>query len=199
MVEDLAGVAGRDGGVGWPKPVIADTDTGFAMPIRACPARHAGRCCRRIWGPSGRRSSAPRWPTRTTRRIRIALGVPRGGRTSCMATPSRTKPTWTSSPASISTKGCYAEQESSRASNIDRARVAHRAGRLRIRAQVRPAGDGDKEIGTLVSAVRGTAWRCSELDRLADAQAAGLADHLRQFPIRVVKPDWANFAWPAAS
>lgn len=46
---------------------------------------------------------------------RIATGVPRGGSTSCMAMPSRTRPTWTACTASISTRAAMSARKWCRA------------------------------------------------------------------------------------
>jgi tRNA-modifying protein YgfZ len=58
---------------------------------------------------------------------------------------------------------------------------------------------GEKEIGTLGSSAKGHGLAMIRLDRLADAQAAGLPVTCGNIALRVRKPDWATFKWPAAS
>ena len=75
----------------------------------------------------GARLSTPATMTRTASRSACRAAA----RISATATPSRTKPTWTSSPASISPKGCYVGQEVvSRMEHRGIARTPRRAGAL---------------------------------------------------------------------
>ena len=88
-------------------------------PIRATP-RSAGAS----WFPRILRDKVDRIDRRRARRRRglrspsHRLGVPRGGSTSSMATPSRTKPTWTGCTASISTRAATSARRWCRAWSI---------------------------------------------------------------------------------
>jgi folate-binding protein YgfZ len=94
-------------------------------------------------------------------------------------------------------KGCYVGQEVV-------SRVEHRSSARRRLVPV--AYDdfapscglavmaGDKEVGTFGSTAKGLALM--RLDRVADALAAGTPLMCGNIPIRLVKPDWATFAWP---
>jgi folate-binding Fe-S cluster repair protein YgfZ len=96
-------------------------------------------------------------------------------------------------------KGCYIGQEVV-------SRVEHRA---TARARVVPiafdgaapnAGTpvtaGDKAVGTLGSTAQGRGLALLRLDRVADAMAQGVPLEAAGVPIRLVKPAWAQFAWP---
>ena len=97
-------------------------------------------------------------------------------RISPIAAPSRTKPTWTSSTASISTKAAMSARRWSRASSIAPTRAA---------AWCRSSYDdtspmpglpvmaGEKQIGAVGSAAKGRGLALLRLDRVADALAAG--------------------------
>ncbi len=133
---------------------------------------------------------------------RIALGVPRGGMDFIYGDTFPHEADMDQLAGVDFGKGCYVGQEVV-------SRVEHRSSaRSRI---VRVAYDefapgaglpvmaGEKEIGTLGSTAKGHGLAMIRLDRLADAQAAGLSLTCGNVPIRVLKPDWAKFAWPAAS
>ena len=132
---------------------------------------------------------------------RIALGVPRGGQDFMYGATFPHEADMDQLAGVDFDKGCYVGQEVV-------SRVEHRSSaRTRIvpvtfelaPSSGLPVMAGEKEIGTLFSTVRGHGLAMLRLDRLADAQAAGLAITCGNLPIRVVKPDWATFAWPAAS
>jgi folate-binding protein YgfZ len=55
---------------------------------------------------------------------------------------------------------------------------------------------GEKEVGTLGSTAKGRGLALLRLDRVADALSAGTPITCGNVPIRLVKPDWAKFAWP---
>jgi len=133
---------------------------------------------------------------------RIALGVPRGGMDFMYGNTFPHEADMDQLAGVDFDKGCYVGQEVV-------SRVEHRASaRSRIVPIVYddyapgaglPVMAGEKEIGTLGSTAKGRGLAMIRLDRLADAQAAGLAVTCGNIPISVVKPDWATFAWPAAS
>ena len=55
---------------------------------------------------------------------------------------------------------------------------------------------GDKPVGTMGSSAGGRALAMLRLDRVADALAAGAALVAGGVELRLVKPDWARFAFP---
>ena len=118
------GSARRDGGLGRrrrkPKRIRA-------VLRRSAPAR-AWACassCRRTWRPRPPPISAPTLvDAEAYDAHRIALGVPRGGQDFSYLEPSRTKPTWTSSAASISTRAATSARKWCRASSIAPPRAA---------------------------------------------------------------------------
>ena len=55
---------------------------------------------------------------------------------------------------------------------------------------------GDKTVGSLGSTADGRGVAMLRLDRVADALAAGTPITAGGVPLRVVKPDWARFAFP---
>jgi tRNA-modifying protein YgfZ len=95
-------------------------------------------------------------------------------------------------------KGCYVGQEVV-------SRVEHRGS---ARSRVVPVAyefapisglpvmAGEKEVGTLMSAVKGRGLALVRLDRAADALAAGTALTCGNIPVHLEKPAWARFAWP---
>jgi folate-binding protein YgfZ len=96
-------------------------------------------------------------------------------------------------------KGCYVGQEVV-------SRMEHR-GTARTRAvpvcydsAAPPAGAtisaGGQQMGTMGSAAGGRGMALLRLDRVADALSRGDTLTAAGLPIRVVKPDWAKFAFP---
>jgi tRNA-modifying protein YgfZ len=59
-----------------------------------------------------------------------------------------------------------------------------------------PVTAGEKQVGTFGSRVDGRAVALLRLDRVADALAAGTPLVAGSATLRLVKPDWAHFAWP---
>ena len=59
-----------------------------------------------------------------------------------------------------------------------------------------PVLAGDKEVGMLGATANGRGMALLRLDRVADAQAAGVPLTAGGIAIRPVKPDWARFDWP---
>ena len=129
---------------------------------------------------------------------RIALGVPRGGEDFIYGDAFPHEADMDQLAGVDFDKGCYVGQEVV-------SRVEHRgSARSRIvpviyefaPASGQPVMAGEKEVGTLMSAVRGHGLAMIRLDRVADALAAGTPLLCGNLPIRVVKPAWATFAWP---
>ena len=130
---------------------------------------------------------------------RIALGVPRGGADFMYGDTFPHEADMDQLAGVDFDKGCYVGQEVV-------SRVEHRSSaRSRIvpvsyeyaPATGQPVMAGEKEIGTLMSAVSGHGLAMIRLDKLADAGSAPIT--CGNIPIRVLKPGWAKFAWPAAS
>jgi hypothetical protein len=130
---------------------------------------------------------------------RIALGVPRGGEDFSYGNAFPHEADLDQLNGVDFDKGCYVGQEVV-------SRVEHRASaRSRIvpiayDEHAPPAGaavwaDG-KEVGTIGSTAQGCGLALLRLDRVADALAAGTPLLSGNIPIRLVKPDWATFAWP---
>jgi folate-binding protein YgfZ len=131
---------------------------------------------------------------------RVALGVPRGGMDFMYGDTFPHEADMDQLAGVDFDKGCYVGQEVV-------SRVEHRSSaRSRIvpvtyelaPSSGLPVMAGEREIGTLLSAVKGRGLAMLRLDRLADALAAGTPITCGNLPIQVVKPDWARFAWPAA-
>jgi hypothetical protein len=133
---------------------------------------------------------------------RIALGVPRGGGDFSYGDTFPHEADMDQLAGVDFEKGCYVGQEVV-------SRVEHRA---TARSRVVPVAyddfapmaglpvlAGDKQVGTLGSAANGRGLALLRLDRVAEAQAAGLALTAGGITLRVVKPDWARFAWPDAA
>ncbi len=132
---------------------------------------------------------------------RIALGVPRGGMDFSYGDTFPHEADMDQLAGVDFEKGCYVGQEVV-------SRVEHRASaRSRIvpvTFEITPSSGlpvmaGEKEIGTLLSTAKGRGLAMLRLDRFADALATGSPITCGNLPIQVVKPDWARFAWPAAS
>jgi len=130
---------------------------------------------------------------------RIALGVPRGGIDFTYGDTFPHEADMDQLAGVDFDKGCYVGQEVV-------SRVEHRSSARSRLVPVAydefapssglPVMAGDKQIGHLGSTAKGRAIAMLRLDRLADALAAGTPLTCGNIAIRVVKPDWANFAWP---
>lgn len=130
---------------------------------------------------------------------RIALGVPRGGSDFTYGDTFPHEADMDQLNGVDFDKGCYVGQEVV-------SRVEHRAtARSRVvpiaydefaPSEGSPVMAGEKEIGHLGSTAKGRGLALLRLDRVADAQAAGVPLTAGGIEIRVVKPDWAKFAWP---
>jgi tRNA-modifying protein YgfZ len=130
---------------------------------------------------------------------RIALGVPRGGLDFTYGDAFPHETDMDQLNGVDFDKGCYIGQEVV-------SRMEHR-GSARTRV-VPVAFDGyapepgaavtaaDKTVGTFGSSTAGHALALLRLDRAADALAAGTPLVAGGATLRLVKPDWARFAWP---
>jgi len=131
---------------------------------------------------------------------RIALAVPRGGADFAYGDTFPHEADMDQLGGVDFDKGCYVGQEVV-------SRVEHRSSaRSRLvpiayeefaPSSGQPIMAGEKEIGTLMSTAKGRGLALVRLDKLADAGSAEIT--CGNIPIRVVKPDWATFKWPAAS
>jgi hypothetical protein len=129
---------------------------------------------------------------------RIALGVPRGGEDFIYGDTFPHEADMDQLAGVDFDKGCYVGQEVV-------SRVEHRSS---ARSRVVPVAyefaplsglpvmAGEKEVGTLMSAVKDRGLALVRLDRVADALAAGTPFLCGNLPIHMVKPDWARFVWP---
>ena len=130
---------------------------------------------------------------------RIALGVPRGGADFMYGDAFPHEADMDQLAGVDFDKGCYVGQEVV-------SRVQHRASaRSRVVPIVYddfapmnglPVMAGEKEIGVLGATANGRGLALLRLDRVADAQAAGVPLTAGGITVRPVKPDWARFDWP---
>jgi folate-binding protein YgfZ len=131
---------------------------------------------------------------------RIALGVPRGGADFIYGDTFPHEADMDQLAGVDFDKGCYVGQEVV-------SRVQHRnSARNRIVAVAYdgpaplgglPVFAGDKEIGMFGSAAQGHGLALLRLDRVADAQAAGMPISAGGVDLRPMKPAWARFDWPS--
>jgi len=131
---------------------------------------------------------------------RIALGVPRGGADFIYGDAFPHEADMDQLAGVDFDKGCYVGQEVV-------SRVQHRASARRRVVPIvyddcapsagLPVMAGDKEIGMLGATANGRGMALLRLDRVADAAAAGVPITAGGIAIRPVKPDWAQFDWPA--
>src|SRR5262245_49634420 len=130
---------------------------------------------------------------------RIALGVPRGGLDFIYGDAFPHESDMDQFGGIDFDKGCFVGQEVV-------SRIEHRGS---ARARVvpvafdgfapeagTPVSVGDKTIGTLGSTAQGRGLAMLRLDRAADALATGQPLVTGSVEIRLVKPAWAQFAWP---
>ena len=130
---------------------------------------------------------------------RIAFGVPRGGMDFIYGDTFPHEADMDQLAGVDFDKGCYIGQEVV-------SRVEHRSNaRSRVLPiayedyapiQGLPVLAGEKQAGVLGSTAKGRGLALLRLDRIADALAAGTPLTAGDITIRVVKPDWAKFAWP---
>ncbi|HTV35664.1 MAG TPA: folate-binding protein [Xanthobacteraceae bacterium] len=130
---------------------------------------------------------------------RIALGVPRGGVDFSFGDAFPHEAEMDQLGGVDFAKGCYVGQEVvSRMEHRGTART--RAVPVSFAGAAPAAGTavvaGDRQLGSLGSAAAGKAIALLRLDRVADALAQGEPLMAGTTPIRLVKPDWARFAFP---
>jgi folate-binding protein YgfZ len=131
---------------------------------------------------------------------RIALGVPRGGSDFIYGDAFPHETDMDQLGGVDFKKGCYIGQEIV-------SRMEHRGtARTRIVSVAfdsfapeagMPVMAGEKNVGSLGSTADGRGLAMVRLDRVADALTAGTAITAGGIPLRVIKPDWARFAFPA--
>ena len=130
---------------------------------------------------------------------RIALGVPSGGRDFIYGDTFPHEADMDQLAGVDFEKGCYVGQEVvSRVQHRDsaRSRLVPVAYEDHAPEGGLPVMAGEKQVGTFGSAAHGRALALLRLDRVADALAEGLPLIAGGVTLRVVKPDWARFAWP---
>jgi hypothetical protein len=130
---------------------------------------------------------------------RIALGVPRGGLDFMYGDAFPHETDMDQLNGVDFEKGCYVGQEVV-------SRMEHRGSARNRVVPVAYEGfgpdpgavvtAGGKQIGTFGSRTDGRAVALLRLDRVADALAAGTPLVAGSATLRLVKPDWARFAWP---
>ena len=130
---------------------------------------------------------------------RICLGVPRGGADFMYGDTFPHEADMDQLVGVDFDKGCYVGQEVV-------SRVQHRnSARSRVVPVTYdgpaplgglPVTAGDKQIGMFGSAAAGNGLALMRLDRVAEAQAAGLAISSGGVDLKPHKPDWARFDWP---
>jgi len=130
---------------------------------------------------------------------RIALGVPRGGEDFSYGDAFPHEADMDQLAGVDFDKGCYVGQEVvSRVEHRNRARsrIVPIAYDVAAPAAGTAVMAGDKQVGTLGSTAQGRGLALLRLDRVADAQAAGTPLTAGDVTLRMVKPDWARFAFP---
>ena len=198
----LVGNARRAGGLG---RQAARPTFGLCL-CRSAPAGagltgDAAAASRRRCG-SGR--SAPRWSRRANMtRTASRSAFRKAASISATATPSRTKPTWISSAASISPRAAMSARRWFRAWSIA-ASPARAPCRSATTGTAPAAGTavtaGGRQVGTMGSAAAGHGHRarCASTG-WPTRSSRGEALIAGGVPIRLVKPDWARFAFPGAA
>ncbi|HXF89915.1 MAG TPA: folate-binding protein [Xanthobacteraceae bacterium] len=130
---------------------------------------------------------------------RIALGVPRGGVDFAYGDAFPHETDMDQLNGVDFAKGCFVGQEVV-------SRIEHRGSARKRIVQVTadgvapeaglPVTAGDKQIGTMGSAVGAQGLAMLRLDYIAEAQASGAPIVAGGVPIRPRKPAWARFDWP---
>jgi len=129
---------------------------------------------------------------------RIALGVPAGGLDFAYGDAFPHEADMDQLGGIDFAKGCYVGQEV--VSRIEHRGIARtRAVALRYEGATPPSGAsitaGERQVGTMGSAARGRGIALIRLDRVAEAEQVDVA--AGGIPIRLIKPDWARFAFPS--
>ena len=130
---------------------------------------------------------------------RIALAVPRGGQDFAYGDTFPHEADMDQLAGVDFEKGCYVGQEVvSRVQHRDsaRSRLVPVAYDGAAPAGGVPVMAGDKQVGTFGSAAGGHGLALLRLDRVADALASHTPLTAGRIALRMVKPDWATFAWP---
>jgi tRNA-modifying protein YgfZ len=130
---------------------------------------------------------------------RIALGVPRGGVDFGYGDAFPHEADMDQFGGVDFAKGCYVGQEV--VSRMEHRGIARtRAVPIRYDGAAPQAGDvvlaGERQVGVMGSAADGHGVALLRLDRVAEALSHGEALTGGGVAIRVVKPDWAHFAFP---
>ncbi len=130
---------------------------------------------------------------------RIALGIPRGGVDFSYGDAFPHETDMDQLGGVDFTKGCYVGQEV--VSRMEHRGIARtRAVPVRYDGATPEAGvavtAGEREVGTMGSATDGHGIALLRLDRVADALSRGEPLLAGGVPIRLIKPDWARFAFP---
>jgi folate-binding protein YgfZ len=130
---------------------------------------------------------------------RIALGVPRGGEDFAYGEAFPHEADMDQLAGVDFHKGCYVGQEVvSRVEhrNSARSRIVPVAYDTPGPAAGLPVMAGEKQVGTFGSAANGRGLALLRLDRVADALSQDTPLTCGGTALRVVKPDWARFAFP---
>ena len=130
---------------------------------------------------------------------RIALGVPRGGEDFAYGEAFPHEADMDQLAGVDFHKGCYVGQEVvSRVEhrNSARSRIVPVAYDAPGPAAGLPVMAGEKQVGTFGSAANGRGLALLRLDRVADALSQDTPLTCGGAALRVVKPDWARFAFP---
>jgi folate-binding protein YgfZ len=131
---------------------------------------------------------------------RIALGVPRGGVDFIYGDAFPHEADMDQLGGVDFDKGCYIGQEvvsrtEHRGIARKRAVALHYDGATPENGA--PITAGERQVGTMGSAAAGHGIALIRLDRVAEAEQTPLA--AGGIPIRLIKPDWARFAFPSAT
>jgi tRNA-modifying protein YgfZ len=133
---------------------------------------------------------------------RIALGIPSGGADFRYGDAFPHEADMDQLHGIDFAKGCYVGQEVvSRMEHRGSART--RAVPVRYEGATPAVGStvtaGERQLGTMGSAAEGNGLALLRLDRVAEALSNGQPLLAGSVPIRLVKPDWARFAFPGES
>jgi hypothetical protein len=133
---------------------------------------------------------------------RIALGIPQGGLDFGYGDAFPHEADMDQLGGVDFAKGCYVGQEV--VSRMEHRGIARtRAVPVRYDGAAPAAGmavtAGERQVGTMGSAAGGRGLALLRLDRVADALSHGEPLLAGGIPIRLIKPDWARFAFPDGS
>jgi hypothetical protein len=199
IVEDLSDVlgvlAGWDGAI---KPDIAKTGLSYSDPRLAALGFRIMIPPHRVAAVMAELGTTPVAPEHYDAH-RIALGVPQGGADFSYGDAFPHEADMDQFGGVDFTKGCYVGQEV--VSRIEHRGIARtRAVPVRYDDAAPPAGAavtaGNQNLGSMGSAADGHGLALLRLDRTAEALSRGETLTAGDTPIRLVKPDWARFAFP---